>query len=206
MAIRKIARMGNPVLYEVAQPVTDPTDPEVARLARDMQDTLTDLGASAMAAPQVFESTRIVVYGRQLVATRQGVPLPQEVGEDAWVVMVNPVLTPLTEESVLGWERCLSLPGLHGKVPRCPRIRCAFQMLDGAAVEHAAEGNFAVLLQHECDHLDGILYPMRMAEISKLEFDAEPGHLAKDIQAGADVWPPFRKLVDEWPGRERWLG
>lgn len=200
MAIRKIARMGNPVLYEMAAPVADPTDPEVARLARDMQDTLVDIGGAGIAAPQIFESTRLVVYrpSRRLMAEA-------EASEDAWVVMLNPELTMLSGEPVMGWERCLSIPGLHGQVPRAPKLRCSYQTLDGETIVHEAEGPLAVLLQHECDHLDGVLYPMRMTDLSQLEFDAEPGQLARDLAAGAEAWPVLHQLVDDWPGRETWM-
>lgn len=200
MAIRKIARMGNPVLNRVAEPVPDPTDPEIARLAEDMKDTLVDIGGSGLAAPQVFESLRVVVYrlSPRLLAER-----PE--GAEPWTVMVNPVLTPEGEETELGWERCLSIPGLHGKVPRHRRLQVSYRTLAGETVSHAAEGAHAVLLQHECDHLDGILYPMRMTDLSKLEFDAEPGHLARDLEAGEKIWPMLRRLVEEWPGRAQWM-
>jgi len=199
MAIRKIARMGNPVLSKVAPPVADPTDPEVARLARDMKETLIDIGGSGIAAPQVFESTRLIVYrlSPRLLAE-------QAEGADPWVVMVNPEVTLLAEARELGWERCLSIPGLHGKVPRARHVHVRYRQLDGQEVSHEAEGAHAVLLQHECDHLDGVLYPMRMADLSLLEFDAEPGHLAADMAAGERIWPVLRKLVEDWPGREQW--
>jgi len=201
MAIRKIARMGNPVLYRIAEPVADPTDPEIARLAADMKDTLIDIGGSGLAAPQVFESVRVVVYrlSARLLAER-------EQGAEPWTVMVNPVLTLLGECSETGWERCLSIPGLHGKVARHASVDVTYQTLAGETVSHQAEGAYAVLLQHECDHLDGVLYPMRMSDLSKLEFDAEPGHLARDLEAGEKIWPVLRRLVEEWPGRAQWMG
>ena len=201
MTIRKIAPMGSPVLYEIAAPVPDPTDSEVARLARDMQDTLVDIGGSGIAAPQVFESTRLVVYrpsGRMLAEA--------EAAEDAWVVMVNPELTLSSGAPVAGWERCLSISGLHGLVPRASKVGCRYRTLSGETVEHEVEGALAVLLQHECDHLDGILYPMRMTDLSKLEFAAVPGQLAKHLAAGGKAWPVLRELVDDWPGRETWMG
>ena len=118
MAIRQIAKMGHPVLRKKAAPVDDPTDPDIAHLAADMRDTLEWIGAAGVAAPQVYDSRRVVVY--RILADRipPGValePLP-------WTVMVNPVITPLSEEVGLIWERCLSLPGLHGKVPRYKKI------------------------------------------------------------------------------------
>ena len=200
MAIRKIARMGNPVLNRVAAAVADPGDPEIARLAGDMKDTLVDIGAFGIAAPQVFESVRVVVY-RLSPGLVEGV---EEVA-DPWVVMVNPVVTPLAEQTELGWERCLSIPGLHGKVPRHQRVRIAYQTLSGEELSDEGEGAHAVLLQHECDHLDGVLYPMRMTDLSMLEFDAEPGHLATDLADGEAMWPRLRQLVDDWPGREQWM-
>lgn len=201
MAIRKIARMGNPVLNRIAAPVADPTDPEVARLAVDMKDTLIDIGGSGIAAPQVFESLRMVVYR---LSPRMIEGMTE--AADPWVTMVNPVLTPIGGEKAAGWERCLSIPGLHGKVERYQKLTCEYQTLAGESVRHEAEGAHAVLLQHECDHLDGILYPMQMADLSKLEFDAEPGHLAQDLAAGETIWPRLKQLVDDWPGREQWLG
>ena len=169
MAILKIARMGHPVLRAPAQPVADPTDPEVARLARDMRETLEDLGASGLAAPQVFDGRRVVVY--RLRPDR--IPAGADYGPVPWTAMVNPVLSPLVRETVPVWERCLSLPGLHGRVPRCPRIGVRYTDLAGATVEHEAAGSWAALLQHECDHLDGVLYPMRMTDLSTLTFTSE---------------------------------
>jgi peptide deformylase len=201
MAIRKIARMGNPVLNWVAAKVADPGDPEIARLAGDMKDTLVDIGASGLAAPQVFESVRVVVY-RLSPRLLEGV----EETADPWVVMVNPVVTPVADEVEMGWERCLSIPGLHGKVPRYQRVRVTYQTLSGEDVTKDGEGVYAVLLQHECDHLDGVLYPMRMTDLSMLGFNAEPGGLASDLANGEAVWPSLRKLVDDWPGREQWMG
>jgi peptide deformylase len=192
MAIRKIARMGNPVLNWVAAKVADPGDPEIARLAGDMKETLVDIGGSGLAAPQVFESVRVVVY-RLSPRLLEGV----EETADPWVVMVNPVVTAVTDEVELGWERCLSIPGLHGKVPRYQRVRVTYQTLSGEDVSNDGEGVYAVLLQHECDHLDGVLYPMRMTDLSMLEFNAEPGRLASDLSNGETVWPSLRQLVDE---------
>ncbi len=200
MAVRKIARMGNPVLGMIAEAILDPADPEISRLAEDMKDTLVDIGGSGIAAPQVFESLRLVVY-------RISPRLLAEAAEtsDPWVVMVNPKIVILGDEAAAGWERCLSIPGLHGKVSRPQHLSISYQNLAGEEIEHEASGALAVLLQHECDHLDGVLYPMQMDDLSKLEFDAEPGHLARDIAAGEKIWPVLHKLVDNWPGREQWM-
>src|SRR3954470_24832639 len=114
MAILRIAKMGNPVLLEKATPVDDPTAPEIAALARDMQETIEDIGASGLAAPQVFVSKRVVVY--RMIASR--IPAGSGLEPRPWTVMVNPVITPKGEAKAQVWERCLSVPGLHGKVPR----------------------------------------------------------------------------------------
>jgi peptide deformylase len=171
MALLKIARMGNPVLRKIAEPVADPTDPEVARLAADMMETLLDIGGNGLAAPQVHVSKRVVVYRiapHQIPAGSDFKPLP-------WTVLINPVIEPLTQEKKLIWERCLSIPGLHGMVSRYTRVRCTAQAADGSPIERVTRGFHAMLLQHECDHLDGILYPMRMTDLTTLAFNSELG-------------------------------
>ena len=201
MAIRRIARMGNPILHRIAAPIEDPTAPEIVRLAEDMKDTLIDIGGSGIAAPQVFESVRVVVY-----RLKKALKAEAEEILDPWIVMVNPELTPLAEATELRWEHCLSIPGLHGKVPRMLRIQIRYWTPDGEEVSHEAEGAHAIMLQHECDHLDGILYPMRMTDLSKLEFNAEPGQLAQDFADGVELSPRMRRLVEAWPGRSQWMG
>jgi peptide deformylase len=202
MAILQIAKMGHPVLRRVAARVDDPTDPEIARLAADMQETLEDIGASGVAAPQVFVEKRVVVY--RMIAAR--IPAGSGLEPVPWTVMVNPEITPLTDTKVPVWERCLSIPGLHGKAPRWPRISITYQELDGETVSHEAHGSWAALLQHECDHLDGILYPMRMDDLSLLAYNDAPGALAEEAAGGADkIDPLFLDLVERWPTRERWI-
>ncbi len=196
MTIRKVALMGNPILSRIAKPVKDPMDPEIAQLVEDMKDTLADLGGSWLAAPQVFESRRLVVH-------RQNPPGAHQLTDEAnpCTVYVNPVLTITSKEMISGWERCHSIPGLHGLVPRHKTLNLTYQALDGAEITREAKGVQAALLQHECDHLDGILYPMRMRDLSKLEFNAEPGFLAQDVAEGMKVWPVLQDLVDAWPER-----
>ncbi|MXY15699.1 MAG: peptide deformylase [Acidobacteria bacterium] len=201
MAILKIARMGHPILRRKAAEIADPTDPEIARLADDMRDTLEDLGASGVAAPQVFVGKRLVVY--RLRADR--IPAGAGYAPVPWTAMVNPVLTPLVEEKELVWERCLSIPGLHGRVPRWPRIGVQYRTLAGDTITHEATGTWAALLQHECDHLDGVLYPMRMSDLSLLAFNDSPGPLAEHAAREASAIDPlFLDLVERWPTRERW--
>ncbi len=183
--------MGEPILSRIAKPVKDPTAPEITRLVEDMKDTLVDLGGSWLAAPQVFESLRLVVHRQP---TDKANPC---------VVYVNPILTITSQEMVSNWERCHSIPGMHGKVPRYKSLQIIYQTLDGAEVTLDTDGYQATLLQHECDHLDGILYPMRMDYLSRLEFNTAPGFLAQDIAEGMEVWPVLQDMVDAWPGKHQ---
>jgi peptide deformylase len=193
--------MGNPVLLKKAAPVSDPTAPEIRKLAADMQETLEDIGASGLAAPQVFESKRVVVY--RMIASR--IPEGSGLVPRPWTVMVNPVITPKAEAKTPVWERCLSIPGLHGKVPRYLDISISYQDLDGRTHTHDAHSSWAALLQHECDHLDGIVYPMRMTDLSLLAYNEEPGPLAKEAAANPKgIDPLFLDLVERWPARARW--
>jgi peptide deformylase len=201
VAVLRIAKMGNPVLLRKAAPVADPRAPEIRKLAADMQETLEDIGASGLAAPQVFDSKRVVVY--RIIAAR--IPEGSGLEPRPWTVMVNPLITPKTETKTPVWERCLSIPGLHGKVPRYLDIRITYQTLEGESVSHDARSSWAALLQHECDHLDGIVYPMRMTDLSLLAYNDEPGPLAREVAADPKgIDPLFIDLVERWPGRTRW--
>jgi peptide deformylase len=202
VAVLRIAKMGNPVLLQKAAPVEDPTAPEIRRLAADMQDTIEDIGASGLAAPQVFVSKRVVVY--RIIAAR--IPPGSGLQPRSWTVMVNPVIQAKSEAKTPVWERCLSVPGLHGKVPRFMNVAISYFDLDGKKHGHDATSSWAALLQHECDHLDGIVYPMRMTDLSLLAFNDEPGPLAKEVSASAKgIDPLFVDLVERWPGRSRWF-
>ena len=200
MAVLRIARMGNPVLLEPSQPVADPTAPEIRRLAQDMQDTIEDIGASGLAAPQVFVPKRVVVY--RMIASR--IPPGSGLKPLPWTVMVNPVITPKSEVKRDTWERCLSVPGLHGKVPRYTDITITYKTLENKTVSHEATSSWAALLQHECDHLDGFLFPMRMTDMRLLAYNEEPGPLAKEIMKGEkNIDPLFVDLVTRWPGKDK---
>ena len=202
MAVLRIAKMGNPVLMQKAAPVDDPSAPEIRRLAADMQETLEDIGASGLAANQVFVPRRVVVY--RMIAAR--IPEGSGIPPRPWTVMVNPLITPRAPEKTPVWERCLSVPGLHGKVPRFLRIEITYQDLEGKRHTHEAHSSWAALLQHECDHLDGFLFPMRMTDLSLLAYNDEPGPLAREIAQGeTSIDPLFVDLVDRWPGRARWF-
>jgi peptide deformylase len=168
MAILKIARMGHPVLGRPAEPVADPTAPEVKALIADMWETLMDVGGAGLAAPQVHVGQRVVIFH---------VPVERAEREEADPVpptaLINPGIEPLDDELVEGWEACLSVPGLAGQVPRYARILYRGVTPEGVTIEREAAGFHARLVQHECDHLDGILYPMRMTDLSKLMFAEE---------------------------------
>jgi peptide deformylase len=176
MAILKIARMGHPVLRRPAEPVADPTAPEIGKLVADMLETLADAGGVGLAAPQVHVPLRVVLF--EVPAHRAG-----ESGPVAMTCLVNPVIEPLEDEKALGWEACLSVPGLTGVVPRWRHIRYRGLALSGETVEREAHDFHARVVQHECDHLDGTLYPQRMTDLSLLSFVDELKHGAPPMPA-----------------------
>ncbi len=176
MAILKIARMGHPVLGRPAEPVADPTAPEILRLVVDMAETLADADGAGLAAPQVHVPLRVVMF--RLPREREN-DEPDE-NEDPLTILINPEIEPLSDETALGWEGCLSLPGMLGEVSRHVQIRYRGLGIDGAPVEREASGYHARLVQHECDHLDGILYPMRMDDLSRFGFVEEMRRLAAE--------------------------
>jgi peptide deformylase len=166
MALLKIARMGHPVLRGTASVVDDPTAPWVRRLVEDMIETMEDAGGTGIAAPQVHEPHRIVVFQ---VPDERVTDMPGDVAQDL-TVLVNPVVELVGSERALGWEGCLSVPGLRGVVPRHLRVRYRGTSPEGEVIERAVEGFHARVVQHECDHLDGILYPQRMTDHRLLVF------------------------------------
>lgn len=169
MAILKIARMGHPVLAAPSGAVADPTLPEIRRLVDDMVETMRDAPGTGLAAPQVHVPLRLVVF--EVAGARAAAE-----GEEAPVgltVLINPEIEPLGPEQAVGWEGCLSLPGFMGAVPRWTRIRYRALDLSGAAIERIASGFHARVVQHECDHLDGILYPMRMTDLTRFGYVEE---------------------------------
>jgi peptide deformylase len=186
MAILKIARMGHPVLARKADPVPDPTHPEIRRLVRDMIDTMRDADGTGLAAPQVHVPLRVVVFfvegeraareSNRADEASQDEASPDEEGGVPLTVMVNPVIEPLGPEQALGWEACLSVPDLAGRVARFTRIRYRFQDLEGRQHERIAEDFHARVVQHECDHLEGKLYPQRMTDMGTLVFASEMRH------------------------------
>jgi peptide deformylase len=166
MALLKIARMGHPVLRAVSAAVEDPTAPWVGRLAEDMIQTMEDAGGTGIAAPQVHEPHRVVVFR---VPEERVTEMPGDNAQDL-TVLVNPVVELLGQERAFGWEGCLSVPGLRGVVPRHLHIRYRGFGLAGEIIEREVAGFHARVVQHECDHLDGILYPQRMTDQRLLVF------------------------------------
>ncbi len=169
MAILKIARMGHPVLLQRAAPVADPGAPEIRRLVDDMMQTMEDAMGAGLAAPQVHVPLRLFVF-RASPDRSSGDADDLPIGNTA---LINPEVELLSDARVLRWEGCLSIPGLRAAVPRAPRIRYRGVDCDGVPVEREVTGFHAGVVQHENDHLDGILYPMRMTDFSLFGFNEE---------------------------------
>lgn len=178
MAVLKIVRMGHPVLLRRADPVADPTDPEIRRLARDMIETMVDAEGAGLAAPQVAVPRRLIVF-RCCAERVSGAPEDQPLETR---VVLNPRITPAGDEMALDWEGCLSIPGMRGCVPRHRRIRYQGLDLEGNQIDVMAENFHARVVQHEVDHLDGILYPMRMQDFRLFGYTEE---LARAAAAAA---------------------
>lgn len=167
MAVRDVLRMGHPVLREKAKPVEDLGSAELKRLVADMKETMAFKNGAGLAAPQIGVSQRVVIFG---VEANPRYPDAEPV---PFTVLVNPKLVMLTREVDEDWEGCLSVPGMRGVVPRYTKLRYTGFDEDGNAIDRVAEGFHARVVQHECDHLDGILYPQRMTDLSKLGFNEE---------------------------------
>lgn len=173
MALLKIARMGHPVLLQQAEPVADPGAPEIRRLVADMIETMRDAPGVGLAAPQVHVPLRLFVM--QLPAERtDGQPV-------APFAVINPSFEPVGEVRVLRWEGCLSIPGLRAAVPRWQTIRYTGVDCDGNQVGGEVDGLHANVVQHEYDHLDGILYPMRVRDFSSFGFNEELARYPQDL-------------------------
>jgi peptide deformylase len=176
MAIREVLRMGHPVLRERARPVEKFGTPELRELLQDMKDTMAHKNGAGLAAPQIGVSQRLVIFG---VDHNPRYPDAEAV---PFTVLVNPKITMLTREVAEDWEGCLSVPGMRGVVPRYTKLRYSGFDIEGNPIEREAEGFHARVVQHECDHLDGILYPQRMTDLSRFGFNEElfPGEEISD--------------------------
>ncbi len=164
MTVRTLLRMGDPRLLETALPVAEFGTPELDALIRDMFDTMSDAGGVGLAAPQIGVGLQVVIFGlerSERYPDAEAVPM---------TILLNPVITPLSDAEELGFEGCLSVPGLRGEVPRYQCIRYQGFDLHGEPIDRSVEGFHARVVQHECDHLIGTLYPMRMRDLSRFGF------------------------------------
>jgi peptide deformylase len=165
MAVREILKMGDPRLLRVAQPVPEFDTDEIHLLVSDMFDTMHAVDGAGLAAPQIGVDLQLVIFGTDSPNRRypDAPPVPR-------TVLLNPVITPIGSDEVEGWEGCLSVPGLRGVVPRWSRIRYTGFDPYGGAIDRTVDGFHACVVQHECDHLIGKLYPMRVRDFSKFGY------------------------------------
>jgi len=177
MAVREILKMGDPRLLRVAPPVREFDTPELHALIADMFDTMEAVNGAGLAAPQIGVDLQLVIFGFERNRRYPDAPpVPR-------TVLINPTIEPLTDTEEEGWEGCLSVPGLRGLVPRFARIRYRGFDPAGRPIEREADGFHARVVQHECDHLIGRLYPTRMRDLTKLGFTEV---LFPDLDATAD--------------------
>lgn len=162
--IRDVLKMGDPRLLAEARPVVDFGSQELKSLLEDMRDTMDHLNGAGLAAPQIGVGLQVVIFG---VTCNPRYPQAEEV---PYTVLINPVLDPVSDEMEEGWEGCLSVPGLRGIVPRYKRMHYRGFDASGAVVDRVAEGFHARVVQHECDHLVGVLYPMRVRDFTRFGF------------------------------------
>src|SRR3954467_1407126 len=178
MAVREILKMGDPRLLRVAQPVRAFGTPELRTLIADMFETMKAANGAGLAAPQIGVDLQLVIFGTDAPNPRypDAPPVPR-------TILLNPVITPLSGEEEEGWEGCLSVPGLRGVVPRWKAIRYTGFDPYGQPIDRTAEGFHARVVQHECDHLVGTLYPMRVRDFTKFGFTSV---LFPGLDASAD--------------------
>jgi len=177
MAVKPVLRMGDPRLLERSRKVTRFATPELAELLRDMHDTMEALDGAGLAAPQIGVGLRVVVFGVQRN------PRYPDAEEVPYTILINPVIEAIGDDMEDGWEGCLSVPGMRGLVPRFRAIRYRGFDERGKSIDRKVSGFHARVVQHECDHLDGILYPMRIRDLRDFGFTEElfPGQdLADD--------------------------
>jgi peptide deformylase len=163
--IRDVLRMGDPRLWQVSRPIEAFGTVELADLLTDMRDTMAHLNGAGLAAPQIGVPLRVVIFG---VKSNPRYPGIDDVPD---TVLINPVLTPLSGEIEEGWEGCLSVPGMRGWVPRYQKLKYSGFDEQGHRFEREVEGFHARVVQHEVDHLDGVLYPMRIRDFTRFGFN-----------------------------------
>jgi len=177
MTVREILKMGDPRLLQIAEPVRVFDTPDLHALIEDLFETMHAVSGAGLAAPQIGVDLALVIFGfKQNTRYPDAPPVPE-------TVLINPVITPLSGEEEEGWEGCLSVPGLRGVVPRFARIRYSGFDPQGRPIEREAEGFHARVVQHECDHLVGKLYPMRIRDFSRFGFTSV---LFPGLDAGDD--------------------
>jgi peptide deformylase len=165
MAVKRVLKMGDPLLYRKSEPVREFNSPELASLIADMFDTMASLSGAGLAAPQIGVPQRVVIFSVEANPRYPDVePVPS-------TVLINPTLTPIGNDMDDGWEGCLSVPGLRGLVSRHQNLRYTGFDPYGKPIDRTVSGFHARVVQHECDHLDGILYPMRLRDIRLLGFE-----------------------------------
>ena len=176
MAIKTVLRMGDARLWQRSEPVGRFDTPELHQLLADMRDTMHAMNGAGLAAPQIGVGLRVVIFG---VQSNSRYPDAEGVPE---TVLINPFITPLGEAMEEDWEGCLSVPGLRGMVPRHAQIRYQGRDEYGALIDRTVSGFHARVVQHECDHIDGILYPMRIRDMTKFGYNQElfPGRELQD--------------------------
>ena len=165
MSIKPVLKMGDPRLLEVAQPIDKFDTPELHALIQDMHDTMEALNGAGLAAPQIGVGLQIVIFG---VGKNPRYPDAEQV---PYTVLINPVLSPIDDEMIEDWEGCLSVPGMRGKVPRYKILRYHGYDQSGSRIDRTVTGFHARVVQHECDHLMGILYPMRIRDMRMFGFN-----------------------------------
>ena len=164
MAIREILKMGHPILLEVAKPVEKFNTSELDSIIEDMIDTMKENDGAGLAAPQIGLGMQLVIFGFD---SNERYP---EADQVPFTVLINPVITPIGDEEEDGWEGCLSVPGLMGVVPRFKKIRYQGKDQNGNEIDREVDGFHARVVQHECDHLIGKLYPMRIRDFSQFGY------------------------------------
>lgn len=169
MAIKKVLRMGEPCLLQKAELVQIFDSPALHALIQDMEDTMHHMHGAGIAAPQIGVSLRVVIFGQKPDDNTEN-PRYVDANLVPYTVLVNPVLTPISDEMEDGWEGCLSVPGLRGIVPRYKKLHYVGFDQYGNKIERIVSDFHARVVQHECDHLDGILYPMRIRDLTKFGY------------------------------------
>lgn len=169
MAVKTVLRMGEPTLLAKAAPVEAFDTPELHALIQDLEDTMLSMSGAGIAAPQIGVSLRVVIFGQKAESDTKN---PRYPDADAvpYTVLINPTLTPIVEDIENGWEGCLSVPGMRGIVPRYTKLHYTGFDQYGNAIDRLVSGFHARVVQHECDHLDGILYPMRIENLRYFGF------------------------------------